>query len=115
MCKGRSCRTKTYKLSLKWYYSLEYHFSSWELPSCAAGRCDLSDVPKAQYNVLLAPRGAFARMVAEDATHKDLDPLKEAAREVFDMAAKGRGNEHIQIAVRYLVDRVSEAKIRRCA
>lgn len=49
-------------------------------------------------------------MVADDAAHnKDPDPLKEAAREVFDMEAKGRNSEHIDTALRYLMERVSRA------
>lgn len=47
-------------------------------------------------------------MVALDAAYKDPDPLKVAAREVFDMEAKGRNEEHIKIAVDYLVERVSK-------
>lgn len=49
-------------------------------------------------------------MVAEDTANKGPDILKEAAREVFNMEAKGRTNEHIETALRYLVDRVSGAQ-----
>lgn len=53
-------------------------------------------------------RSAFARMVAEDAAQRrHPDPLKEAAREVFEMEPKGRSSENIDTARQYLMESVS--------
>lgn len=51
-------------------------------------------------------RERFAGMISKDITEREADALKDAAREVFSLEAKGRGEKHTKIAQQYLMERV---------
>lgn len=58
--------------------------------------------------VALLNRSNFARIVAKDVMSKNPDPLKSEARMAFNFPAKGRRGVHLEIATKYLKERVSE-------
>lgn len=49
-------------------------------------------------------------MLAKNTAGKEPDPLKDAARDVFNLVAKGRSEEQIEIAKEYLLRKVRVGK-----
>lgn len=58
-------------------------------------------------------RSHFARVVSKDVASKCPDDLKTKARVAFNYPAKGRSREHLEIATKYLMERVRKPRVRR--
>lgn len=62
---------------------------------------------------MLVIRSHFAQLVSKDTETKDPDDLKTKARVAFNYPAKGRRGEHLEIATKYLMERVGKSRVLR--
>lgn len=81
----------------KWSPCLPHALISWYLLLCC----------------MLVIRSHFAKVVSKDVALKSPDELKNNARVAFNFPAKGRSREHLEVATKYLMERVRKPRALR--